>query len=261
MYNDKPIYSVKKLVEFSNEKIRVIIASKEYKEIFFNLMQMDRKYNFQMNCFIPTWILPISNGEPVYHINRFLGYFRRKLFKGTMPTIISNDCVAGFLYDYLDMNESITSPTINTYIVEEDFLKLCKNPQYYLNLKIKPGKRVKLLNGEEIIEGELDDIKIKFTHSQKFEPDILMDRWNYMTTLIQWDKLFFVVREHYYSFPYEFEEEFLKIKYPHLLIKTKALSMLYLNKNVVFHPQFLAKSHIEIIEDYFDIVGWLNSKF
>ena len=55
---------------------------------------------------------------------------------GEAPTIISHNCIGGVLSHELGLK--FLSPTVNLFMVNEDFIKFCENLEYYLSLDITP---------------------------------------------------------------------------------------------------------------------------
>lgn len=69
-----------------------------------------------------------------------LDAFRSQLVQGfrkrnhnTDFTLISQNCVGGVIY--ADLGLEFRSPTINMFIEDENFVKLCENLEYYMSLK------------------------------------------------------------------------------------------------------------------------------
>lgn len=108
-------------------------------------------------------------------------------------TVLSSDCLAGILYH--DLNRKFLSPTINLWFEEQDFLKFCISPQYYLN-----GDFRFLSETEKEVPhpvgclGEEDRcIKIYFEHygsNQECE-----EAWNRRKSRIDWENLFVVMSD------------------------------------------------------------------
>lgn len=86
-------------------------------------------------------------------------------------TILSNNCVGGYVYQYFGIN--YRSPTAGVLIDAEDFIKLCENPRHYLTKtpqfipreSCKHSQIVQTMGkwGEYPI-GRIDDIEIYFMH-------------------------------------------------------------------------------------------------
>lgn len=100
--------------------------------------------------------------------NDFFKFCRRLKFKNKVKalqnsdiTILSSDCLGGVIYH--DFNLKFMSPTINLYMKPNDFIKFCKNLDFYINSKI-----VEVTNENHIV-GKLEDIELHFLHYKSFE--------------------------------------------------------------------------------------------
>ena len=111
--------------------------------------------------------------------------------------------------------------------------------------------------------GLIDDVKVMFTHHKNVPIKKLINRWNYLKDTIQWSNLLFIIRDPIGALPYDCEKAFSKIKYPHLLIKTNNIYPSLFNDDVVYilTERLFATPYGNIMETYFDIVGWFNNKF
>ena len=98
------------------------------------------------------------------------------------PTIISNNCYAGIIYEYLGCKYH--SPTIGLLIYPKDYIKFCSKFDYYISQQMKFIKFEESHNKNEMIKrnqeksiiGKLDDIEICFLH-YKTETEAL-EKWN-----------------------------------------------------------------------------------
>ena len=259
--NEHKIFNAREIKDWSKEKqYRVIVASGQFESIVFDISNLASKYELIILCYIPIYekrSFAKEKGVEVYNVNRMLGFFRRKLLNvDDFPTVISNDCFAGRIYDAFDAINMITiTPTINTWIDIEDFLKLSSNPKHYLQIEMKEyiWRKVWI---HEVIAGKLDDIYINFAHSEGTDAGWLMDRWNYMCEKVKWDNMLFVVRENE-ALPYEFTRQFSLIEYPNIIFRRKYLSKDDIKSNSVFAPEMINNPNAPI-ENHFDILGLFN---
>lgn len=79
-------------------------------------------------------------------------------------SIISNNCTGGVISH--DLGLKFLSPTVNLFMVAENFIKFCENLEYYLQID----------NIEELVDetrnypvGKLEDITLYFVHYKTFE--------------------------------------------------------------------------------------------
>ena len=135
---------------------------------------------------VMSWIVSIP-----YYLRRT--YFRYR-FKGRRFTIISNNCWAGKLYQYLDM--PYLSPTVGLYFFAEDYLKFVKNLRYYLSLELrfislqesKYCEELKKRKQESIPIGQLGDVEIIFRHYKTQQE--AKEKWNRRKARINWEDVF-----------------------------------------------------------------------
>lgn len=257
--NGKPIWSSDYLKQFNNKNIRIIIATKIYESVVCSLLFADNKYQFHALCLVPRYMNYLLHTE-IYDINYLLGYFRHQLYIGNTPTIISNDCTAGHIYHAMDM--IMLSPTINTAISSEDFLKLCKAPKEYFDIEVKElfFNVLPLSNEpEDCRKGlptiKINDITVSFGHTDLTTE--LLDRWNMMRKQINWDNLIFIFRANKEAVPENFQKEFSKIKYKKLLLIQGDYGKVCTSVDQMFMSEY-AFAADWVIENYFDLLGWLN---
>ena len=79
----------------------------------------------------------------------------------TFPTIISRDCIAGYVYK--EMNQKFSSPTIGLYMTNDDFIEFCLNLQEFLAGSLEPIESVKPYHICKLTSS-IGDIKIYFMH-------------------------------------------------------------------------------------------------
>ena len=147
---------------------------------------MTGQYLIKWFCKVLNWIVSIP-----YYLHRT--YCRYRL-KGRRFTIISNNCWAGKLYQYLDM--PYLSPTVGLYFFADDYLKFVKNLHYYLSLELKfislqeskYCEELKKRKQENIPIGILDDVEIVFLHYKTQQE--AKEKWDRRKARINWDDVF-----------------------------------------------------------------------
>lgn len=95
---------------------------------------------------------------------------RKNLINKT-PTLITGNCIGGFLYHWLGLK--FNSPTINLFITNSDFIKMLENFDEFIKVPLKP-----FYNHDKkypVAQGYLG-IKIFFQHYKNFDSAIKM--WN-----------------------------------------------------------------------------------
>lgn len=105
----------------------------------------------------------------IYGLYIFLLYSKRN----KNITLISNNCIAGYIYH--DVRGKFYSPTINLQIAPVDYVKFVNNMDFYLNqdlveIQEPSDEGFKKLGGEKITfpVGRLGDIIIYFQHYKNF---------------------------------------------------------------------------------------------
>lgn len=258
MYNEHSIFSTEKLKEFSGRHIRMVITPNVYKEVLADLLWWDHLWELDILCAIPQYY-DIAEKKELYNINRFLGYFRRKQFVGGIPTIISNTCAAGHIYEA--MNMPLLSPTINTGISDNDFIKLCNNLEYYLSCELVPVYWEKGVRTDGVNEANyicrLDDLRIEFAHLDS--EDGIVERWKMMCENINWDNVIYVMEEQNYrkAIAPSVCEAFLKLKGKKIIFQT-INGYGNVKDQCLYSPMsFVALRREPAIENSFDLLDWM----
>lgn len=253
---EKPVIHPASLSALPEESIRIVITvgNPESAIVDLHWFADDKK----MLCLTPLYN-DVVWGNKVFDINRLLAYFRKKCLKVQMPTILSNTCNAGLIYYHFDA-DIMNSPTINTPISPDHFLKLCKNPEIYFSEELE-FLHSRLWKERQMFAFRLGDIEILFDHAGS--PSECSKRWNVMRKLVDYDNLVFIFEEDpefWTNIPYRIAEEFCSLPQKHLLLITQSV---YTGLHGVgrqggrntFHSREWA------YENWFDIVGWLNGEF
>ena len=126
-----------------------------------------------------------------YNIRRA---YNKKRIKSRDFTVISNNCWAGKLYQYLDM--PYLSPTVGLYFFADDYIRFLKNLKHYMSLDLKFISFKASKHREVLIEhnqtkkpiGVLDDVEIIFLHYKTEEE--AYEKWNRRKARINWNNLF-----------------------------------------------------------------------
>lgn len=129
---------------------------------------------------------------------------RKKDLKATNFTIISNNCWAEKIYKSYDM-EYLT-PTIGCFIMPEDFIRFCKQIEFYLNEELveiefnnSKYKDFFILNKEGYKKygkypiGIIDDVEIHFLHYSSF--DEAKKKWDRRKKRVNLNKIFFKLND------------------------------------------------------------------
>lgn len=101
-----------------------------------------------------------------------------------VPTIISRDCIGGILYKRI--HAGFTSPTINLYMTNEDFILFCSHLKEYLNEPVEEEKN-DLAYPSGIIHGAHGDIRLYFMHYHSFVE--ARDCWERRKKRVRYDNI------------------------------------------------------------------------
>lgn len=130
--------------------------------------------------------------ERSYYIRR--AYNRKKIVRKDF-TIISNNCWAGKVYQYLDM--PYLSPTVGLYFFAEDYLKFIENLEYYLGcelqfISVEESKYTSILKEKKqtnVPIGILGDVEIVFLHYTSKEE--AKEKWDRRKGRVNYENLIF----------------------------------------------------------------------
>ena len=138
-----------------------------------------------------TAIWKSITGVP-FAIRRF---YNKKKIQPRNFTVISNNCWAGKLYQYLDM--PYLSPTVGLYFFADDYLLFVKNLWYYMSQELNFISVDESKYKDELIArhhdavplGKLDDVEIVFLHyATKEEAE---EKWNRRKQRINWENIYY----------------------------------------------------------------------
>lgn len=122
-----------------------------------------------------------------------LGIFRQRALKDIRFSIISNNCWAGFVYQYYNL--PYQTPTIGLYFFADDYVRFVSDLRHYCNcnlsfIKAEDSRYHEVLKerGQENIPiGLLDDVEIMFLHYST--PEEAKEKWERRVRRINWNHL------------------------------------------------------------------------
>ena len=117
-------------------------------------------------------------------------YFRRRC-ENTHYTILTPNCMAGLIYSRL--GEPFYSPTINTSMQNEDFIKFLSDLDYYLAQDVQEWVDDTVDYPVGIIRGRTpeDDVRVNFVHYPSFAAG--REKWNTRKKRIDPNNLYVIV--------------------------------------------------------------------
>lgn len=185
---------------------------------------------------------------------------KRKKVNNHTFTLLTNNCLGGIIYH--DLHIKFNSPLINLWLYPKDFIKFCKNIDYYISLNLE---FVKIKNNSYPV-GKLDDIYLYFQHYDN-EQDALL-KWNERKKRINKNNIYIILSEkdgctyddllEFDKLPYKNKVIFTHINYPKIKsaykIKgyenEKEIGDLFTYKNIGRKPY-----------DEFPLIKWLNNDY
>ncbi len=197
--------------------------------------------------------------------NKILSSYWRRKVKNKNFTIISNNCIAGWIYQKLGL--PYMTPTIGLFFFSDDYIKFLENFEYYVKSSLNFTKTSKHPEANEALKvqpypvGLLgDDVEIQFIHFRNEEE--AAEKWKRRVERISFDNLFII-----YSDRDKFREEFLH-RYEKLPFQHKIFFSSKPRENsglVVFVRDYEGESQVGEsrnceYEKYFDVIKWLNGE-
>ena len=131
----------------------------------------------------------------------------KKIYNVENISFISQNCIGGIIYH--DMEQKFLTPTINLYLMANDFVKFVENLEYYLNQELI------MLDGTEVVTGKIDDLEIYFLHYHSNEE--ALNKWNDRKQRINFEKIF-VIQTDRDGFDDDTFTRFKRLPYPKALI-------------------------------------------
>lgn len=138
-----------------------------------------------------------KNLKPIYHWFIRLSKYRRRVgLHCTNFTIISNNCSAGYVYQYFGI--PYKTPTEGLGFSVDDYLRIVRNPKHYFSEKlnfVNPETTDRYKNGEHFTYpvAKIDDITVYFRHYPTKE--VAEQKWIRRCSRMNFDKLFFLLTE------------------------------------------------------------------
>ena len=178
-------------------------------------------------------------------------------------TIISNNCWGGIVYQRLGL--AYTTPFVGLFVFAPDYIRILSNLNVYLELPLEfiTQSRYEAQLRESNSAGTypialLGDAEIHFQHyASKGE---VVEKWNRRVARIHWDNLFLkfcdrdlCTYDHLRAFDsLDFEHKVCFAARPYPDVKSCVVLEVDSGKPCVV-------SEMTHYQDYFDVIGWLNS--
>lgn len=136
-------------------------------------------------------------------------------------SIISNNCMGNIIVK-ITSNPKNLSPTVNSIIRPDDFIKYVSNLEYYSSLTATPNITESLKRDYAVVD--LGDIQIYFTHVPAYMCIQEADHWNQRSKRINYNKILIVYHDRqdgprqYYGSDRDIISEISKLSYSKIII-------------------------------------------
>ena len=259
--NGKRVYKPNELLKIG-KKYRIVITPYIYQPILDQIAEYDwRVKGLDLLCLLPKF-KSIEYDAERYNINKLLSYFRNKLITAPMPTFISNNCIAGHIYDLTD--SLLQSPTINTGFGADAYLKFCENYRHYMDCTpegIHTFRFADQNNGtvREEFAAYLDDIEVCFGHNYKAED--IVERWGLLSKRCDKENIVFILSDYHFYLTPDIRKRFARLPKKHYTIYSRCgvIDPSIDAENSIYLNHYIFDWHDRAIENVFDLVGWINS--
>ena len=185
-------------------------------------------------------------------------------------TIISQNCIGGVIYN--DLGLEFKTPTINLFIEDENFIKLCENPKHYFSIDAEP----KIEDYVDPIDNRIhypkikvDDIEICCLHYK--DCNSAVESWNRRRKRVNFDNMYIIANTWNLHNKKELVERLNKLKYKKIIFSTKECNVegtfllpgdiWKLDERSIARPNITdlkPKGFNRYYEDFFDIIKFLN---
>ena len=178
-------------------------------------------------------------------------------------TIISSDCTAGCVCK--DLKVRMNSPTRNFYFNADDYIKFCKNLDYYLQMAPEEYRGNYNGDGSQYLMASLGDLKMFLVHYDSVAQ--CREEWERRVKRVNKDNLFFLMNDRNYCTDQELQE-FDELPYRNKVCFTHIPYLQY--KSTYYLQGSENKQFLRSVMDYvkpwwikryydqFDFVKWLN---
>jgi len=194
----------------------------------------------------------------------------RLLNKNKDFTIISQNCIGGVIYSDLDI--PFKTPTINMFIEDENFVKLCENFEHYINIDPVPiTDNYSDPIDESIVypKIKIDDIEVCCLHYESCA--IAIDAWNRRRKRVNLDNVYVIANSWNLHDKVDLIERLIKTKYKTVIFSEKKYNyseciqlpgdFWQLDNRYIIRPNitdYIPGSNYRYFEKFFDFVKWLN---
>lgn len=219
----------------SQEKIEIIgmLEGTKNARITYRRYKVEMMKERVQSCLNVVRQLPAGGKEKIFRICRRkkVDGLRAKLHNRNV-TIISQNCIGGVFY--YDMNLAFTSPTINLFIWEPDFVRMICNLEYYMNAELE------LFWAEEYPIGILGgDVHIDFMHYHSCTE--VRESWERRKKRINWGNIVVFATDRN-GFTDQVFEQWKTVRYPKVLFTVN--EAFKDESGTILYPQYAEKGFV-----------------
>lgn len=253
-YYGHKVYPRKKITDVVDCPVyNIILTMNDIKSVLLDFWEMDRTYNI---------LIPSQFSSGKFINNLLLAPLRNRLLKNKDITVISNNCSDKLIYEAIGIPPKNRSPFSNNAMNHEDYLKLVKNVQYYIEQELELDsyeyKGITIDKSDVYPVGRLGDIKIHFAHSSEWEK--IKGIWEKRKNNIYLDSMFWIFSDYRRPILYPVAKEFSQLNVNKCIQLSECMYYLPgVNYATEKNGTFLDED--SIIEDWFDLLGWLNGEY
>ena len=185
-------------------------------------------------------------------------------------TLIAQNCIGGVIYS--DLNLEFRSPTINLFIEDENFVKLCENVPHYLSIEPEPitDRYVDPIDPNIVYPKiKIDDIEICCLHYKNCDDAI--NAWNRRRVRANLNNIYVIANTWNLHDKVNLIERLTKLPYKTIIFSEKKYdfkecfqlpgSEWKLDERHIVRPNitdYVPGSCYKYFERFFDFVKWLN---
>lgn len=138
---------------------------------------------------------------------------KRMRLKNHNPTIISNNCIGGYMSH--DLGIRFNSPCVNQGMIAKDYISFLKNMEYYLSLT--PVNLNRNYRNTDFMMTQLGDLICLFAHEKSVE--VAIEKWEKRKGRINFDNMFVFMVDSF-ECTYDDIKEFNNLPYKNKVILT-----------------------------------------
>ncbi|QGM80863.1 DUF1919 domain-containing protein [Otariodibacter oris] len=120
------------------------------------------------------------------YLRQGLNTQNRKRLKAQNPTLLSSNCIGGFVLH--DLNQKFNSPFINLYLTAKDFIQYLKHIEYYQHQSLQF-----ITTEKRYPVAKLNDLTIHFMHYHSEQE--AKQKWEIRTKRMNLENLFVVMTD------------------------------------------------------------------